>query len=369
VQIEGVIVLLTGNKGEWSEIYVLFRLLSEGKLHAADEKLNKIKNIYFPIVKIIREEIKNNINEYETGENIRIYINGMRATEIPAVVFNKEADSLLSEIKSSKSKGAFSIKSTERFMNKINCFKISAPSKDKTDINIRILDINTGYSPTVGFSIKSELGSAPTLLNAGKTTNFTYKIIHKHQDLLKETNEIYKASGNKNHINIRGRISKIVEKKGIFEFYAMDCDTFKNNLVLIDSNMDKILSHTLLYYYRDGVINCRDMVKKLEETNPMGYINMYTYKYKYRKFLTAIALGMRPATEWDGLDEANGGYIIVTKEGDVLAYHIYNRNYFEEYLLNNTKYETASTSRHKFGMIFEKDGETFIRLNLQIRFV
>lgn len=26
-------------------------------------------------------------------------------------------------------------------------------------------------------------------------------------------------------------------------------------------------------------------------------------------------------------------YIVVTREGNVLAYHIYNRNYFEEYLL------------------------------------
>ena len=31
--------MLTGNKGEWSEIYVLFKLLAEGKLYAADEHL------------------------------------------------------------------------------------------------------------------------------------------------------------------------------------------------------------------------------------------------------------------------------------------------------------------------------------------
>ena len=36
---------------------------------------------------------------------------------------------------------------------------------------------------------------------------------------------------------------------------------------------------------------------------------MYTYKFK--KFLCSCALGMKPAKPWDGLDEANGGYIIV----------------------------------------------------------
>ena len=77
---------------------------------------------------------------------------------------------------------------------------------------------------------------------------------------------------------------------------------------------------------------------------------------------------MKPATIWDGIDEATGGYIIVTKQGDVLAYHIYNRNYFEEYLLKITKYETASTSRHRFGEVYSEDGEDFIKLNLQNSF-
>jgi len=30
---------LTGNKGEWSEIYALFRLLGEGKVHAGDANI------------------------------------------------------------------------------------------------------------------------------------------------------------------------------------------------------------------------------------------------------------------------------------------------------------------------------------------
>ena len=48
--------------------------------------------------------------------------------------------------------------------------------------------------------------------------------------------------------------------------------------------------------------------------------------------------------------------------------YIYNRNYFEEYLLKNTKYETASTSRHDFGEVYSENGEDFIKLNLQVRF-
>ena len=46
---------LSGNKGEWSELYVLLKLLSTGELYAADESLERIKDVYYPILKIIRE--------------------------------------------------------------------------------------------------------------------------------------------------------------------------------------------------------------------------------------------------------------------------------------------------------------------------
>lgn len=164
--------MLTGNKGEWSEIYVLLRLLADGKIYAADSELNKLEDVYFPIIKIIREENKGEIKEYATGEIISIYINGSKVKELPATEFETQSELLLNEINSKTSKGAFSVEKTQNFMDKILCYKLSAPATDKSDITIKIIDINTGYSPTVGFSIKSELGSSPTLLNAGKTTNF-----------------------------------------------------------------------------------------------------------------------------------------------------------------------------------------------------
>lgn len=359
--------MISGNKGEWSEIYVLLKLLADGKIYAADSVLNKLHGIYFPIKKIIREEISGELKEYTTGKQIDIFINGKKIKSVDRYEFVKESEQLLDEICNAKG-AAFQIEKTENFMKGISCYKISAPAKDKSDITMEIIDINTGYSPTVGFSIKSELGSSPTLLNAGKTTNFIYKVIHNNPLLVKETNKIYKVSNGNKHTDVRGRIKKIIEENGRLKYIGMENQTFSDNLVLIDSSMDNIIAETILYFYRDNISNCIDMVKKLELENPMNYGNVNAYRYKFKKFLTAVALGMKPATIWNGIDEANGGYIIVTKQGDVLAYHIYNRNYFEKYLLNNTKYETASTSRHEFGNVYSKGGEDFINLNLQIRF-
>lgn len=359
--------MISGNKGEWSEIYVLFKLLAEGKIYAADSELNQLPNIYFPIIKIIREEITGELKEYKTGNSIEIYINGNKIKSVDKSKFEKESEQLLKEICNAKG-SSFKIEKTEDFMKGISCYKLSAPAIDKSDITMKIVDINTGYSPTVGFSIKSELGSSPTLLNAGKTTNFIYKINSSNPFLAKEANEIVKISKGKKHTDVRGRIKKVIEDNGELKYIGMQNQTFSDNLVLIDSSMDIIIAETILYFYRDGITNCIDMVDELEIENPMNYGNVNAYRYKFKKFLTAVALGMKPATVWDGIDEASGGYIVVTKQGDVLAYHIYNRNYFEEYLLKNTKYETASTSRHEFGEVYRENGEDMIKLNLQIRF-
>ena len=77
---------------------------------------------------------------------------------------------------------------------------------------------------------------------------------------------------------------------------------------------------------------------------------------------------MMPSKVWTGQYDATGGYLIVKENGDVLCYHIYNKNEFEDYLFNNTKLDTASSNRHDFGSIYKENGELFFKLNLQIRF-
>ena len=55
-----------GNKGGWSELYAFVKLLSTGRLYAADKGVQRINNIFFPILKILRSE--------ETGSNTEYII-------------------------------------------------------------------------------------------------------------------------------------------------------------------------------------------------------------------------------------------------------------------------------------------------------
>lgn len=261
-----------------------------------------------------------------------------------------------------KGRGSFEVDEIEQFVNRMGVTKIKAPSIDKTDICMRIQDIYTNYIRTIGFSIKSEMGRAPTLVNAGRTTNFIYRVSGITRKQAEEINSI--DTGNK----IKNKMEKLREYGGKLQFFKMNHQGFQRNLIMIDSNMPQMLAQMLLYFYDEGINDCKTLVKMLGERDCLGYKEPIIYEYKFKQFLCSCALGMKPAQPWDGLDEANGGYIIVKKDGEILAYHIYNRNMFQSYLLNYTVFDKASISKHDYMKIYEEKGELYIKLNLQIRF-
>lgn len=233
---------------------------------------------------------------------------------------------------------------------------------EKSDISMQIQEIHTNYIRNVGFSIKSEVGNAPTLLNAGQTTNFIYKVTGITSEQAEKINAIDTSA------KIKDKIKAIKDLGGSISYADMNHQGFKRNLIMIDSSMPQILGNILLYYYEEDVKECGKLVELAGKRDPLGYGDAVMYEYKFKKFLCACALGMKPAKKWDGLDEANGGYIIVRADGEILAYHIYNRNFFEQYLLDNTVFERASTSRHGYMGLYEENGEMFIKFNLQVRF-
>lgn len=352
---------MSGNKGEWSELYAFLKLLSQGRVYAANERVEKIDDVYYPILKIMREENKGTTIDYVINEQeISIEMQSNVILTIPRSQFEDNANSLLQEI--ANHSGSFELEEIAEFANGIKVTKIKAPSTDTTDISMQIEDIHTNFIRNVGFSIKSEVGHAPTLLNAGMTTNFIYKVSGISSEQLEEINAIDTRT------KIKDRISKIIEYGGRMEYLGMNHDGFKRNLIMIDSNMPQLIGNMLLYFYMEDVKECDRLVEMLGERDPLGYGDTVLYTYKFKKFLCSCALGMKPAKAWDGLDEANGGYIIVKADGEILAYHIYNRNFFEQYLLDNTILERASTNRHDYMNLYEENGEMFIKLNLQVRF-
>lgn len=59
---------LTANKGEWSELYVLFKLFSENKIKAADMNLQPTNDEY-TFLKIFREDVESRPYVYDLERN------------------------------------------------------------------------------------------------------------------------------------------------------------------------------------------------------------------------------------------------------------------------------------------------------------
>jgi len=350
------------NKGDWSEFYVLVYLLGSRNLYTADEALNKIPSLYFPIKRVFRKENADNEVEYvlNNSNGVDIYLNKMFGKTVSSQDFVNEAALLLKDIPSGNS--SFAIAHGEAFLNGIYLNKLAAPSTEISDIEMELHDSITGYDQIMGFSIKSYLGGAPTLLNASGATNFIYEVTGLTDLQMDEINSIDTRT------KIVDRIAAIKSKGGRMEFHKPVNDVFRGNLLMIDSKMEEIISEVLLYSYTSNEIDCRTIINKLEELNPMNYPRKGLYIYKFKKFLCAKALGLDPSKVWDGIDNANGGYIVAKSNGEVLAYHLYNRDKFEQYLFDNTKLERASTSRHNYASIYKENGRMYINLNLQIRF-
>lgn len=352
---------MSGNKGEWSELYVFLKLLSQGRVYAANENVEKMEDVFYPILKVRREEEKGYTIDYViTDDKISIKDKSETIMTVHRKTLDDNANLLLREIVAHS--GSFELEEIAKFANGIKVTKIKAPSSDTTDVSMQIQDIHTNYIRNVGFSIKSEIGNAPTLLNAGQTTNFIYKVIGISAEQAKEINAIQTPK------KIKDRIKAIKDYGGSIRYIDMNHQGFKRNLIMVDSSMPQIIGNMLLYYYEEEIKECKKLVELAGKRDPLGYGDPMMYEYKFKKFLCSCALGMKPAKKWDGLDEANGGYIIVKADGEILAYHIYNRNFFEQYLLDNTMMERGSTSRHDYMSLFEENGELFIKFNLQVRF-
>ena len=326
--------MIKGNKGEWSEVYTLLKVISDKKLLAGDSNLNKIETLIFPIIKVLRDET-NGTFEFSYDNDLVIVKNGEKEIRISVLEFQKKAHFLLTKLKE-KTNSTFSILEIENFINSFDSHSLKAKSTVKSDIRIVIHDQRTGINPELGFSIKSQLGSASTLLNAGKTTNFIYKInnLNLTQKQISEINEIETRS------KIKDRIEKIIELGGSLQFQKTESSIFGNNLVLIDSALPKIIAESLELFFTSTFSTIVELTNQISVKNPLDY-NLETnhpfYSYKIKRFLTDIALGMIPSKVWNGELDATGGYLVVKENGEVLCYHIYNRNEFEDYLFANTK--------------------------------
>jgi len=264
-------------------------------------------------------------------------------------------------------------------------------------------DMRVDRNREMGFSIKSRLGGKSTLFNSNADgTNFRYQIIGDISDEQIEYLNLIsqRFRRNKNHNYSNEEVEKqdtafqqlkeeyksrkpaffsvwfsLLEDWGYKIAYDNVVDSvFRNNLRNIDSTFHKILAACLICYYRhDMGSSVKDIISRVAEIDPCELGDedrLFWYELVMKRFLVIVALGMTANKPWNGIYAANGGFLVVKEDGDIVCYHFYDRNQLETYLLNNTAFETPSTSRHKISEVYrDADGKVYIKLNVQIRFI
>ena len=381
---------LKGNIGEWSEIYVFLRLLASGKMHVADNTLTAIPDEFYKILAILRKEANSDNQYLRADDRIRIKIKNDSTGEIDEFTmsveqFAKNADMLLVGLQHQK--GVVSYPHTQSFMQELKISSIKDIGH-KRDITISIEDFHNGMAHTLGFSIKSFIGKQSTLFNAGAGTNFIYKVEFP-KGVNVNCDEFNDETYSKNKIS--ARIAKIIELGGSISFNSIQSKCLAQNLRIIDGELPIILANALLLRYSKSITSWVDIIKELNIQNPLDYRieeNYSVYEIKIARFLQEVAMGMTPETPWRGFYDADGGQIVVKKDGDIVCYHIYELNRFRQYLLNATRLEQPATGEDEnnpgherlnpktgkpvkpflFGWLYPENGNYFLKINLQVRF-
>lgn len=352
----------TGNKGEWAEYYALVKLLCDQKIFEAGPNM-EITDQFLPVISAKTIEYgKEQVYFIDQNSNVMILDDqGNKISEFDINTLKNSVRGLFEAIKVERRR-TFSIPSQEELFTLLHREHVRANSASKSDIKLVVHDARGNSDRILGYSIKSDFCAAPTLLNASGATNFVYKINGLQASAVEDINSLHAP---------KQVISKIYGSGGELEFVETQNRTFSNNLMRVDCIMPQILAGALIDYYLGKITTISSLTNMLESENPFSSVigdQSGFYEVNMKKLLAASALGMMPSKAWNGEHEAQGGYIVVKEDGELVSYHTYNLDDFKTYLFENTKFDTAA-SRTGFGTIYKENNDLLIKLNLQIRFI
>jgi len=350
------------NKGEWSEIYTFLKILDEKKILLSDKNLEINNNIeHFTVNKVSTLNIDETCHIMENG-SITVENEITREKNIistKSFLNSKVLVALANQISSSS--GTFPMADIDSIQAKIGIsIKKGGNSTQKADI---VLGIQNSHikKDNEGFGIKSFFGSPPTLLNSSGATNFIYKVTGLNIDALDKVNSIGTRT------KLKDRLQKISDLGGQLIFHKIETDSFSYNLSLIDSSMPILIAKMLQEYYENRTNLLSSNVEEVFSKNNYLAPDLKSLQVKLKRLLVAILLGLFPGKKWDGKFISNGT-IVLKRDGNQVGFHVVDISSLEDYLYDNIKFDTPSTSKFRFGSLISEPDGIYFKLNLQLRF-
>jgi type II restriction enzyme len=347
----GKVLTFTGNRGEWSEPYALLQLLSSPQLTFCNGTLNPIPQSKFQVksIEVPASSAGDIITFSFEGKDI-VAQSSRQTNTVAQLDIQIMLKKLFNLIKNSSST-TFQFIELDQLWNSLLNPEMKSISSIKSDIKIEVLNTINNTSKKYSFSIKSRLGSSTSLLNASQKTNFSYLLDSK----IKLLNSTPKQLGSS-------------VKNLPMSFIGADSKIYKNNLNLINQDLEAIIMHCLINYYGSNRKKyVKDILNMVKTSNPLNYSNLNDYDTIFGLFLEATAFGMVPNSAWNGSYSVDGGILVVTEAGNTLCFFMPDKtsnSACRDFLIQNSFFDTASTSRHLFGSLINGD---HFKFNLLIR--
>lgn len=353
-------------KKEWCELYTFFRLLADGKvvLGTAEAKAGEVS---WPVAMIQREEHDGTRRYYIEEETIRIE-GETSVKSMPREDFGIVAELILQAVKSSSENDVTSPDGVEEFLDEAGIFDLEAKTEDRTDFSVAFWHPE---APLRGFNVRSRLSAMNPLLNGGRAANlkleqsgvkFATPTVNKINALPESPNEVSE------------RMMMIERLGGVLKYSDVADKVFRSNLLMIDLHFPRVLAEMVRIMHLDGVSRISELTEIIKQINPLKIkdelINKHKfYEFKVKQFLMALALGMRPAKIYNGLDSAVEGILLVDGSGEVLCYHKSEKQVMEDFLFLNTRLEKGALEKDKYGFLERENGVYYFKLNAKIGLV
>lgn len=353
--------MLVANRNEIHEVYTLCRILGQGSLAMGTEKGEA--GLQVPVALVVRQDSDGERRYRIEGDDVDVDGYG----RFPRADFSAAADYLLSCLHQSEEE--MDISPLQIFFQTVGILCLCAPTQDRTHLHIALWHPD---APLLGIRVQGRLCGFTPLLSGGRTANLKWEQtgIRFSQPAVQKIN--YTEDPDSVAEVVR-RILYIESVGGVFK-YADVCDRiFRSNLLMIDTNLPRILAAMVRALHLDNTNRITDLVTMLEETNPLKMKSELVtkhdfYGHKVRQFLLAAAWGMRPAKTYNGTPSAIAGYVMVDGQGNLLLFTRAEEQTFARYLMAHTRLEKGSPDADKYGLLERENGAYYLKLNLRVGF-
>jgi hypothetical protein len=366
---------VSANRGEHSELLAFLRILHEGKVQVAD-RYGEPRQAWLRVSCVQRPSDPD--SRYLIMDDHVVVMNSAGAVlaNAPRSSVGDLADKLFLQIKEGEGP-SFVCPAGDEAILLLKLEGSKAGSAAKADLLIEVLSpVFDGEVVSLGFSVKSELGGLPTLLNAG-ATQFEYRIEGCSAEDALAVQEAAPRNKDKDYPGPMRLMPALVLSNARVVFESVVDPVFEQNLKMVDTSFPRILADTLMHAYLGGELTLKDAVRSpalLDGLSkalslPIPMVERIV-KHKVKELLRQAALGMNPGRQWEGQIEAHGGWLVVKEDGCVVCFHVINDDDFRDYLLSKAKFDTPSMSRHEAGYLYKQEGDSSarLRLSLQVRF-